>query len=512
MPQRPYSPGQGYLLPPDPEEWVEPHHPVRFVKLFVESLELEVWTELGVEPAAERGAARFDPKVLLSAILAGFMMGLRSNREIERACRELLPFRYLLAGQTPDHNTIWRFQRDHRPQIEALLRQTVRTAVAMELVDLALQAVDGTKILANARKNRTLTVEELAILDAQVEAAIAELAQQESGDAMAAAQLPEGLHDMTVLRERIAAARQQVERTGQSRVNLTDPEARMMHTPVGKRPAYNAQAVVTALNLDQAGCTGRFVMGADVVCEGTDNHLLKPMIDGARVEGHPVPVTVADAGYHSGATLEACAQAGYTVVVPESMPATVRGGPYHHDRFVYDARTDTVQCPQGQTLQHFVTRQDGSRRYRGAPAVCAVCPAYTQCYRGQHPGNPRMIRIGRYDAQLRAHRAMMATEEAQAVRTQRLGLIEPVFGILKEQMGARRWLHRGLDKVRAEWTWLAVAFNLRTLAKVWATGLTPGAASPPQAPLHRHITSPHDRATWLRRFLAIPMYSNAPLK
>ena len=31
-----------------------------------------------------------------------------------------------------------------------LFRRTVRTAVAMELVDLAVQAVDGTKVYANA--------------------------------------------------------------------------------------------------------------------------------------------------------------------------------------------------------------------------------------------------------------------------------------------------------------------------------------------------------------------------
>ena len=46
-------------------------------------------------------------------------------------------------------------------------------------------------------------------------------------------------------------------------------------------------------------------------------------------------------------------------------------------------------------------------------------------------------------------------------------LVEPVFGIIKEQQGARRFLLRGLVNVAAEWTMLATAFNLRTSWRVW---------------------------------------------
>ena len=57
-----------------------------------------------------------------------------------------------------------------------------------------------------------------------------------------------------------------------------------------------------------------------------------------------------------------------------------------------------------------------------------------------------------------------AAKEAYGLRKQ---LVEPVFGIIKEQQGARRFLLRGLVNVAAEWTMLATAFNLRTLCRVW---------------------------------------------
>ena len=46
-------------------------------------------------------------------------------------------------------------------------------------------------------------------------------------------------------------------------------------------------------------------------------------------------------------------------------------------------------------------------------------------------------------------------------------MVEPVFGIIKEQQAGRRFLLRGLINVAAEWTVLATAFNLRTLWRVW---------------------------------------------
>ena len=75
--------------------------------------------------------------------------------------------------------------------------------------------------------------------------------------------------------------------------------------------------------------------------------------------------------------------------------------------------------------------------------------------------------VGPHDAALRRHRTWMATSAAKEVYRLRKQLVEPVFGIIKEQQGARRFLLRGLVNVAAEWTVLATAFNLRTLWRAW---------------------------------------------
>ena len=63
----------------------------------------------------------------------------------------------------------------------------------------------------------------------------------------------------------------------------------------------------------------------------------------------------------------------------------------------------------------------------------------------------------------------MTTGKARGLYTRRKELIEPIFGVLKEQLGARRFLLRRLANVRAEFRLLATAFNLRTLWQVWRT-------------------------------------------
>ena len=81
--------------------------------------------------------------------------------------------------------------------------------------------------------------------------------------------------------------------------------------------------------------------------------------------------------------------------------------------------------------------------------------------------------IGPSDALIRKHRHWMTTMRARRLYARRKTLIEPIFGILKEQLTSRGFPLRGLANVRAEVALLATAFNLRTLWRVWKTRRRP---------------------------------------
>ena len=483
MPLRPLNRQQTWLFPPTLDELLPEDHPARFVAALVDGLDSTSWAEMGVEIVGKPlGSPAYHPRGLLSVWLYGFMTGVRSSRKLEAGCRDQIPYLWLTGWQRPDHNTLWRFYRDHRGAMRTLLKRTVRTAVGMGLVDMAVQAVDGTKVMANAAKDRTYDASHLDSLLERTEASIADLeAQNEAGDDPPPPRLPQELTRATThLREKVRAAMERlVDEEGLKRVNLTDGDTELMKSRHEIVAGYNAQAMVSPLDPATAEQTGLLITAAEVVNDPDDHARLIPMMDQAQDNAEePADKTLGDAGYHSGANLQACAEREQRVVMPESQDKAMTQ-PYHKDHFAYDDTTDTYTCPQGQTL-HFggVKRRSGRlpmRVYRSSGAVCRVCPAFGVCTKDRRQG--RVLDIGPYEAVLRTHRDWIATQEAKVAYRQRKELAEPAFGILKDQQGARRFLLRGLTNVSAEWTLLATAFNLRTLWRVWATRLSPSSTS-----------------------------------
>ena len=69
----------------------------------------------------------------------------------------------------------------------------------------------------------------------------------------------------------------------------------------------------------------------------------------------------------------------------------------------------------------------------------------------------------------------MSTKPAQDKYSRRRHPGERPFAVVKHQFGARRFLLRGLDQVKQEWHWLAIAFNLHRLFGFLRSGAGPPA-------------------------------------
>ena len=189
-----------------------------------------------------------------------------------------------------------------------LFERTVRTAVAMKLVDLAVQAVDGTKVVANASVNRSYDAEGLRGLLDRLERAITDLeAQNEAGEEAAVARLPEELADKEVLREQVKHAMADLaSQKRHRRINLTDSEARLMKGRQGIVAGYNAQTMVSPMETD-GGATSMLVTAVDVVDAANDNALLVPMMEQAEeTTGTKSQMTLADAGYFAASHIAEC--------------------------------------------------------------------------------------------------------------------------------------------------------------------------------------------------------------
>jgi transposase len=477
-------------LPPPLEELIAADPPVRYVAAFVDGLDRAAWNELGVAPdGAARGALASHPRVLLGVWLSGFMTGVGSSRTLEGACRDQLPSRWLTGWQRPDHHTLWRFDQGHRQAMRRVLKRTVRTAVEAGLVDLAVQAVDGTRIAGSAARARTLGPDGLAGLLACVQIAIDDLeAQNAGGDDPPPGRLPRDLTQLAALRDRVQTALARVSATdGPARANVTDSDAtRQQARGGGFVVGYNAQALVAGLVRqdpdDPDGPGGLLITAADVTTDRDDHEPLVPLLEPATELTGAAPGTLlADGGDHAAANLLACAAHDPPVPVLRPDPqAPAAPDAYHQDRVVYDPATATSTGPHGQplTFQGLVSQGPGkprARKYRASKPGCAACPVRAQGTTATTIG--RSITIGAGEDQLRAHRACLATDQARAAYRRRTTRPEPTFGILKEQQAARRFLLRGLANVRAEWSLLATACTLRTRARRWRAAGCPTPAT-----------------------------------
>jgi len=65
--------------------------------------------------------------------------------------------------------------------------------------------------------------------------------------------------------------------------------------------------------------------------------------------------------------------------------------------------------------------------------------------------------------ELKAMRKKLRSVAGRRVYRRRKALVEPVFGVLKQQRGMRQFRTRGRERVAAEFTLAAIAYNLTRL-------------------------------------------------
>ncbi|HYA96004.1 MAG TPA: IS1182 family transposase, partial [Terriglobales bacterium] len=450
------------LLPQCLEDWVSRDHPARFIREFVDALDLG---GLGfVEHEGEEGRPAYANDLLLKVWLYGYLARIRSTRQLERACREHLSLIWLTGRHAPDHNTLWRFWAANRKALRGVFRAGVKVAAAQGLVGMICQAVDGTKIRAVASTRRVEHQDDLEKLLARVEASIAEMekaveaAEQEVGGEY---RLPERLQQASELRAAIRESLEKMQGAGREHLHPQEPEARLMPCEGRLHPAYNAQAVADA----QAGV----VVAAEVVNAESDHAQLVPMLEEVQANlGEVAKETVADGGYASAAQLgEAEARGQEVLVAPGVETGGAKRGELDSQQFTYDREADEVICPQGKRLRFAGLKKKGSQRSAVRSYRCthyAQCPVRALCS-GRKDG--RRIEVSPQRAAVLRQRAKRRDPAKQALLRQRKVIIEPVFATLKQAMGFRRWTVRGLENVRTQWALLCTAFNLKKMYRYW---------------------------------------------
>jgi transposase len=425
---------QQLLLPPSLAEWLPEDHLAWFVIDAVKQLDLTAFFASYRDDGW--GRAAHHPEMMVTLLVYAYSTGVMSSRRIEQACQSDVAFRVITANLQPDHTTIARFRRRHTEALKDLFVQTLRLCAEAGLVSVGLVALDGTKIAGSASidSNRSRSFIDDTVEAMFADADAADVADDAAGDdneppaAMRgrAARQARLQAAKAVLDERAASERavfdakmrdrQQREdevlaRTGHrmngrrpapftpkdARVNIVDPDSRMMKTKHRYLQGFNAQAVATE---DQ------IIIAAEVSNDPADTHQFHPMIRAATntldeagiVE--QIGVVVADAGYLHDDNL------------------TIEGGPevLIATRNRRKTPADDRPAPRGRIRKSATPRERMDRK--------------------------------------------LATKRGRRLYRKRSAMIEPVFGQIKHNRNQRQFLLRGLDGVNLEWKLWCTTHNL----------------------------------------------------
>ena len=447
------------LLPPDVRQWVPAQHLVHFV--------MDAVAELDLRQARvnERGTgdAQYPPAMMLGLLIYSYATGLFSSRQIERATHENVAVRLLCADTHPDHDTICAFRRQHQALLERSFAQVLELAARCQVLQVGgiTVAIDGSKVLASASKHAALSYDRAGEQLQQLELEIAQLlAKAEAADATPLADgltIPEEIERRQQRQVKLAQARAEMEARALVRAaaeqaeherkvgareaqrqagrtprgpepkppgpavpnpkdqfNFTDPESRIMKAGTGDHftQAYNAQAAVEV--------ESRLIVGQRVCTAANDKEQLVPTLAAVVPAAGPVAQLLIDSGFVSAAAVQAveCDAQGQPTGL-EVLAAIKRE---HHGRTVADL---------------------------------------------EKKSDPPALEPAASFEEKMAHR--VTTKAGRARYKLRQQTVEPVFGIIKEAMGFRRFSLRGLAKVSLEWTLVTLAYNVRRLHRVGAT-------------------------------------------
>jgi len=476
---------QPSLLPPRIEDYVGPDNPVRAIESFVCALDV---AKLGFRHA-DRGAEAmgqppYDPADLLKLYLYGYINQVRSSRRLEReACRNL-ELIWLLKNLRPGYRTIANFRKENWKALKAANCRFVLLARELGLVGGAVVAIDGSFFHGDASKASIFTrkrlAEQIAKLDQEIEAygksiedndaAEAKQPRKDRADGPDAGGGGDGgdigakVSALMAKRSRAQADLDRLEASGETQLSLTDPDARLLVKSGQGVAGYNVQAVVDDKH--------KLIVASEVVNDSSDVNQLHAMAKAATeaLEAESLQV-LADAGYYSSTELKACEDDGIVAYVPppEGNGQVEKQGRFGLKNFSYDAAADAYRCPVGELLRPIEGRWQNTSgrteiRYASRVAVCGKCQLRARCLSPK--ASRRTVSRWEHEDVLERHRARMQSADADTLMRRRSALVEHPFGTLKCRAGYRHFLLRGFNKVRGEWSLMALCYNFTRVLNI----------------------------------------------
>ena len=448
---KPCDRDQMYLLPPSLCDWLPEGHLAYFIIEVVDRLDLsEIYASYGGDG---RGQPPYDPAMMTALLLYAYCVGLPSSRKIERACVEDVGFRVIAANQRPDHDSISEFRRRHLTALAGLFLQMLKLCREAGLVKLGHVALDGTKVRANASKHKAMSYGRMKEKADELELKVKELldladrvdAEEDAryGKGVRGDELPEELRHKESRLKKIKEAMAVLEAEAKAEAAVTaaaakekiaerEAKAASGEKPRGRAPVIPDPAKAKPDDKAQKNFTD------------PDSRIMK---DGATKSFEQC--------YNAQAAVD-----GECQVIVAAQVTQAANDKEQLEPMVAAIAANTGESPGALTADAGYFSEDNVRVLEKADI-----DGFVAVERMKHGEFPPLVH-GRpckdMSVKDRMRRKLM-TKRGRTVYAKRKGVVEPVFGQIKQARGLRQFLLRGLENVRTEWELWCLTHNLLKL-------------------------------------------------
>lgn len=490
------------LFPPSLEEMIPSTHSVRVVDVVIDSLNVDTIL------SSYRGGGNscFHPRQMLKILVYAYLNNIYSSRGIEQCLQENIYYMWLGGGIRPDHRTINYFRGKRlKGCFDSLFTQIVELLHKEGFVSLQVQYIDGTKIESAANKYSFVWRGSIEKYDARLREKtdailrdIEHVIETENKDMTEDIGL--STDEFTSRVERIKERMQQDGMTKQQRKQIKELDSAVgkmaeyddKKKKLGNRNSYSkTDEDATFMRMkEDAMLNGQLKPGYNVQIS-TENQFItnygiyqRPTDTGTLIDclqsfkeryGITALEIVADAGYGSEQNYEYMLENEMIPYVKynhfhKEQKRKFKNNPYLQQNLIYDKERDMFICPNQKMLIHTdsYTRTTDlgyeSKVDRYVCEDCSDCPLRKECTRAR--GNREIEvnhKLNRYKQQVRK---LLNSERGLYHRSRRPVEPESVFGHIKDAHHFQRFRLRSLPKVNIEFGLVAMAHNLRKLAKL----------------------------------------------
>ncbi len=452
---------QNWLLPKNIKDIIPKDHICFLVENFVESLDFSNFDLVYEGP----GHPAYHPKIILKILIHGMLCKVRSSRKLAKACIENFVFMYLAEKVNPNWRTINRFRKDNASFIKKAFQETVKLASKNQLIDLSFISIDGSTLKASASKKKYFDKKALDKLEKAVDRMVEEdIALDELEDELYGDDANDGLtgiderdlrkivreyrkaKDKKKVKKKIKKAKGELDKWLQKKVSISDPDCRMMNTKKSySELSYNAQLSVSK---------NQIVIANDICQDKHDANQFKPQVNNIKenIKLRKDSKVGIDCGFSSGENIKFAEDENIDLYVPSRAQAQKFDGKEEtlkHDNYEYDWEKDEVIV-------------DGIRLKYGHSYIRKNTGKKILVYNNkEHRLRKQVPELFR--ERLRMRDKMERTESKEVYNLRKI-TVEPVYGNLKENLGFRGFLLRGLNKVKTEFNLVCIAHNLQ---KIW---------------------------------------------